>query len=158
MDRKTKRKISYQLTFSESYSDIILNEIADIYDVDKDIVFKGSRKKNIIYAKRMFIYILRNIFGLSLYEIAEITNLHHASVIHHNRKFEFFYGQYIEDTDIFKRVEAKILSVEVDEMIKVLEIKNKEINKELTKLYNIKNEKYVRKERKDLLAKQYKRD
>ena len=43
-------------------------------------------------------------------------------------------------------------------MIKVLEIKNKEINKELTKLYNIKNEKYVRKERKDLLAKQYKRD
>jgi predicted DNA-binding protein YlxM (UPF0122 family) len=153
MDIERKNKINYQLTFSESYSDIILSEIADIYKVDKDVIFKGSRKKNIIYAKRMFIYILRNIFGLSLYEIAEITNLHHASIIHHNRKFEFFYGQYIEDTDIFKRVEAKILSVEVDEMIKVLEAKNKEINKELTKLYNIKNEKYVRKERKDLLAK-----
>jgi|TARA_R100001530_G_scaffold66264_2_gene47405 hypothetical protein len=158
MDKKTKKKIAYQLIFSESYSDIILNEIADIYDVDKNIVFKGSRKKNIINAKRMFIYILRNIFGLTLYEIAEITNLHHASVIHHNRKFEFFYGKYIEDTDIFKRVEAKILSVEIDEMIRVLELKNKEINKELTKLYNIKNQKYVRKERKDLLAKQYKRD
>lgn len=153
MDIKTKNKISYQLTFSESYSDIILSEIADIYDVDKDLIFKGSRKKNIIYSKRMFIYILRNIFGLSLSEIAEITNLHHASVIHHNRKFEFFYGQYIQDTDIFKRVEAKILSVEVDEMIKVLEFKNKQIKKELTKLYNIKNDKYVRKERKDLLAK-----
>lgn len=153
MNTKTKNKISYQLTFSESYSDIILSEIADIYDVDKDLIFKGSRKKNIIYSKRMFIYILRNIFGLSLSEIAEITNLHHASVIHHNRKFEFFYGQYIQDTDIFKRVEAKILSVEVDEMIKVLEFKNKEIKKELTKLYNIKNDKYVRKERKDLLAK-----
>jgi predicted DNA-binding protein YlxM (UPF0122 family) len=153
MDIERKNKINYQLTFSESYSDIILSEIADIYKVDKEVIFKGSRKKNIIYAKRMFIYILRNIFGLSLYEIAEITNLHHASIIHHNRKFEFFYGQYIEDTDIFKRVEAKILSVEVDEMIKVLEAKNKEINKELTKLYNIKNEKYVRKERKDLLAK-----
>ena len=153
MDRKTKRKISYQLTFSESYSDIILNEIADIYDVDKDIVFKGSRKKNIIYAKRMFIYILRNIFGLSLYEIAEITNLHHASVIHHNRKFEFFNGQYVEDTDMFKRVEAKILEVEIDEMISVLETKNYNIHRELTKLYNIKNQKYVRKERKNLLAK-----
>lgn len=153
MEIERKNKINYQLTFSESYSDIILSEIADIYKVDKEVIFKGSRKKNIIYAKRMFIYILRNIFGLSLYEIAEITNLHHASIIHHNRKFEFFYGQYIEDTDIFKRVEAKILSVEVDEMIKVLEIKNNEINKELIKLYNIKNEKYVRKERKDLLAK-----
>jgi len=153
MDIERKNKINYQLTFSESYSDIILSEIADIYKVDKEVIFKGSRKKNIIYAKRMFIYILRNIFGLSLYEIAEITNLHHASIIHHNRKFEFFYGQYIEDTDIFKRVEAKILSVEADEMIKVLEAKNKEINKELTKLYNIKNKKYVRKERKDLLAK-----
>ena len=153
MDIKTKNKISYQLTFSESYSDIILSEIADIYDVDKDLIFKGSRKKNIIYSKRMFIYILRNVFGLTLHEIAEITNLHHASVIHHNRKFEFFYGQYIQDTDIFKRVEAKILSVEVDEMIRVLESKNKQINKELTKLYNIKNDKYVRKERKDLLAK-----
>ena len=158
MDIKTKNKISYQLTFSESYSDIILSEIADIYDVDKDLIFKGSRKKNIIYSKRMFIYILRNVFGLTLHEIAEITNLHHASVIHHNRKFEFFYGQYIQDTDIFKRVEAKILSVEVDEMIRVLESKNKQINKELTKLYNIKNDKYVRKERKDLLAKQHKRD
>ena len=151
-------KITRQLTFSDYYHEIIINEIADIYDVDKDKIFVGGRKKNLIHAKRMFIYILRNMFGLTLYKIAEITNLHHASVIHHNRKFEFFYGKYVEDTDIFKRVEAKILSVEVDEMIKVLELKNEEINKELTKLYNIKNHKYVRKERKDLLAKQYKRN
>ena len=52
MNTKTKNKISYQLTFSESYSDIILSEIADIYDVDKDLIFKGSRKKNIIYSKK----------------------------------------------------------------------------------------------------------
>ncbi len=145
--------ITRQLTFSNYYYDIILNEISEMYDVDKESIFNGSRKKNIICAKRMFIYVLRNMFNLTLYEIAEITNLHHASVIHHNRKFEFFNGQYVEDTDMFKRVEAKILEVEIDEMISVLETKNYNIHRELTKLYNIKNQKYVRKERKNLLTK-----
>ena len=53
---------------------------------------------------------------------------------------------------------AKIKYVKKNEVPRDYRVNCEKIKKELTKLYNIKNEKYVRKERKDLLAKQYKRD
>lgn len=80
-----------RLKFSEYYHNIIVSELSEIYNVERDRMFLGSRKKNIIFAKRMYIFILRNMFDLTLMEIADVTNLHHASVLHHTRKFDFFY-------------------------------------------------------------------
>ena len=74
-----------------------MNEVADIYNVERDRIFLGSREKNIIFAKRLYIYILREMFGLTLTEIANVTNLHHASVIHHSRQFKFFHENYKQD-------------------------------------------------------------
>jgi len=116
-------------------------------------MFLGSRKKNIIFAKRMYIYILREMFGLTLNEIGRVTNLHHASIIHHTRKFEFFYNNYPEDSDAFKRVEDRVIEVEVDEEILGLETQLEQINKSLTKLYKIKKSKNDRQEREGLLTK-----
>ena len=106
-----------RLKFSDYYNNIIMTELADIYEVDKERMFLGSRKKNIIFAKRMYIYILREMFGLTLMEIASVTNLHHSSIIHHTRKFKFFYNNYTEESKLFKRVECKIIEVELDEEI-----------------------------------------
>ena len=145
--------VARKLIFSNYYYEIVINEIAKKYEVDKHKMFGGSRDKNIMNAKRMFIYVLRTMFDLTLQEIAKLTNLHHASIIHHTRKFEFFYGKYVRDTQIYKSVESKVLEVEVDEMIEGLEKKQNEIENELIKLYNIKNQKNVRKERKNLLTK-----
>ena len=142
-----------RLKFSDYYHNIITEELADIYDVDKDRMFLGSRKKNIIFAKRMYIYILREMFGLTLSEIGQVTNLHHASIIHHTRKFEFFYNNYQDDTKAFKRVENKIIEVEVDEEILGLETQLNKINESLTKLYKIKKLKNDRQERESLLTK-----
>ena len=145
--------IRRRLKFSDYYHNIITDELSDIYNIDKDTMFLGSRKKNIIFAKRMYIYILREMFGLTLMEIAAVTNLHHASIIHHTRKFEFFYNNYQDDTDAFKRVENKIIEVEVDEEILGLEIQLKQINESLTKLNKIKKLKNDRQEREGLLTK-----
>jgi len=142
-----------RLKFSDYYHNIITDELADIYDIDKDRMFLGSRKKNIIFAKRMYIYILREMFGLTLSEIGQVTNLHHASIIHHTRKFEFFYNNYQDDTKAFKRVENKIIEVEVDEEILGLETQLNKINESLTKLYKIKKLKNDRQERESLLTK-----
>jgi hypothetical protein len=142
-----------RLKFSDYYHNIITEELADIYDIDKDRMFLGSRKKNIIFAKRMYIYILREMFGLTLSEIGQVTNLHHASIIHHTRKFEFFYNNYQDDTKAFKRVENKIIEVEVDEEILGLETQLNKINESLTKLYKIKKLKNDRQERESLLTK-----
>ena len=145
--RRRRRK------FSEYYHDIILDELADIYSVDKDRIFLGSRQKNIIFAKRLYIYVLREVFCLTLNEIAEATNLHHASVLHHSRQFEFFYNNYIKDTNNFERVENRIIEVEIDEEITGLEQQLDKINESLTKLYKINKLKNERQERENLLTK-----
>jgi len=142
-----------RLKFSDYYHNVITKELADIYNIKQEEMFLGSRRKNIIFAKRMYIYILREMFGLTLSEIGQVTNLHHASIIHHTRKFKFFYNNYQDDTDAFKRVENKIIEVEVDEEILGLETQLKQINESLTKLNKIKKLKDDRKKREGLLAK-----
>ena len=144
--------ITKELKFSEYYNDIILEEIEKMYDVSRDKIFLGSRKKNIIYAKRMYIYVIREVFSLTITEIAELSNLHHASVIHHTRQFEFFYNNYVKDSDDYKRVENRIKEVEVDEEIQGLEKQLKTIKQTLTELYNIKKIKDEREKRESLLT------
>ena len=141
-----------RIKFSDFYHNIIMNEVADIYNVERDRIFLGSREKNIIFAKRLYIYILREMFGLTLTEIANVTNLHHASVIHHSKQFKFFHANYKQDQKNFQRVENKIIEVEVDEEIQGLEKKLKSIKKSLTKLYKIKKLKDEREKIKNLLA------
>ena len=142
-----------RLKFSDYYHNVITKELADIYNIKQKEMFLGSRKKNIIFAKRMYIYILREMFGLTLSEIGRVTNLHHASIIHHTRKFEFFYNNYPEDSDAFKRVEDRVIEVEVDEEILGLETQLEHINESLTKLYKIKKSKNDRQKREGLLTK-----
>jgi len=142
-----------RLKFSDYYHNVITKELADIYNIKQEEMFLGSRKKNIIFAKRMYIYILREMFGLTLSEIGRVTNLHHASIIHHTRKFEFFYNNYPEDSDAFKRVEDRVIEVEVDEEILGLETQLEQINESLTKLYKIKKSKNDRQKREGLLTK-----
>ena len=142
-----------RLKFSDYYHDIIIEEIADIYNVDKDRIFLGSRQKNIIFAKRMYIYVLREMFGLTLSQIAEATNLHHSSIIHHTRQFEFFYNNYVKDTKDFERVENRIIEVEIEEEIEGLEKQHKTIKESLTKLYKINKLKHDREKRENLLTK-----
>ena len=142
-----------RLKFSDYYHNVITKELADIYNIKQEEMFLGSRRKNIIFAKRMYIYILREMFGLTLSEIGRVTNLHHASIIHHTRKFEFFYNNYPEDSDAFKRVEDRVIEVEVDEEILGLETQLEQINESLTKLYKIKKSKNDRQKREGLLTK-----
>ena len=139
-----------RLKFSDYYHNIIIEEIAEIYNVEKERIFLGSRKRNIIFAKRLYIYVLREVFGLTLKQIA---NLHHASVIHHAKQFEFFYNNYIQDTKNFERVENRIIEVEIDEEILGLENKLSTINESLIKLYKINKLKNERQERESLLTK-----
>ena len=41
-----------KLKFSEYYHQIIIKQLSKMYDVKEDEIFLGSRKKNIIFAKR----------------------------------------------------------------------------------------------------------
>lgn len=129
-----------KLKFSNYFHDVIIKELENKFNVKEDEIFLGSRKKNFIQAKRMYIFVLRTIFDLSLEEIGGITNLHHASVLYHYRQVEFFYKTYITDSETYKTILSKIDSVTLDEKIDALEKQNRVNNLELTKLYNLKKQ------------------
>jgi len=92
-------------------------------------------------------------FGLTLKDIAEVTNLHHASIIHHSRQFEFEYNNYRTKNKNFDRVQDRVIEVEIDEEIIGLEQQLEKINKSLTKLYKINKQKHEREKRESLLTK-----
>ena len=140
-----------RLKFSNYFHEVIIEELEKKFNVKESDMFLGSRKKNFIQAKRMYIFVLRTIFDLSLEEIGGITNLHHASVLYHYRQVEFFKRTYITDSETYKKIISKIESVTLDEKIDSLEKQNRVNNLELTKLYNIKKRKNGKK-RKELFT------
>jgi len=136
-----------KLIFSHYFHEVIIKEIEKKFNVKEEEIFLGSRKKNYIQAKRLYIFVLKTIFDLTLHEIGDITNLHHASVLHHYRKVEFFQKIYVLDSEIYKNILAKIESVTLDEKIDALEKQNRVNNLELTKLYNLKKRRNEKREK-----------
>ena len=130
-----------KLKFSDYYHQIIVKQLVKMYDVNEDEIFLGSRKKNIIFAKRLYIFTLREMFGLTVQEIGDVTNLHHSSILHHTRKFEFFYRNYENENSNFKRVSDKVNEIEIDEQIAGLEYRLEEITSTLARLYILNKEK-----------------
>ena len=136
-----------KLKFSNYFHEVIIRELENKFNVKEDEIFLGSRKKNFIQAKRMYIFVLRTIFDLSLEEIGEITNLHHASVLYHYRQVEFFKKIYVLDSELYKKILNRIESVTLDEKIDALEKQNRVNNLELTKLYNLKKRRNEKREK-----------
>ena len=140
-----------RLKFSNYFHEVIIKELEKKFNVKENDMFLGSRKKNFIQAKRMYIFVLRTIFDLSLEEMGGITNLYNALVLYHYRQVEFFKRTYITDSETYKKIISKIESVTLDEKIDSLEKQNRVNKLELTKLYNIKKRKNGKK-RKELLT------
>ena len=130
-----------KLKFSEYYHQIIVKQLVKMYDVNEDEIFLGSRKKNIIFAKRLYIFTLREMFGLTIQEIGDISNLHHSSVLYHTRTFEFFYNNIQRENANFKIIEDRVNDIGIDEQIAGLEGKLEKITEALTRLYKLNKEK-----------------
>ena len=136
-----------KLKFSNYFHEVIVKELETKFNVKESEIFLGSRKKNLIQAKRMYIFVLKTIFDLTLHEIGEITNLHHASVLYHYRQVEFFKKIYVLDSELYKKILNRIESVTLDEKIDALEKQNRVNNLELTKLYNLKKRRNDKREK-----------
>ena len=141
-----------KLKFSEYYHQIIIKQLVKMYDIKEDEIFLGSRKKNIIFAKRLYIFTLRELFGLTIQEIGDIANLHHSSVLYHTRTFKFFYNNIQRENANFKTVSDRINEIGIDEQIDGLEKKLEKLTEALTRLYKLNKEKNVRKKREGLLT------
>ena len=143
MNEENKTK----LKFSHYFHEVIIKELVKKFNVEEDQIFLGSRRKNFIQAKRMYIFVLKTIFDLTLHEIGDITNLHHASVLYHYRQVEFYQKIYVLDSELYKKILSRIESVTLDEKIDALEKQNRVNNLEFTKLYNLKKRRNDKREK-----------
>ena len=157
-----RRRFQGRVKYTRQFYHLILDEAAKTYDVDRDKVFGRSRKQNIILAKRLFIYTLRNLFNLSLSEIAKLTNLHHSSIVYHYETADFNYKHYKEFKLKYLALQTIVLRENVDDAIRLvknsinkLEDEATELRKQLTKLNNIKSNNNDTEKREDLLTEQY---
>ena len=128
------------MKFSDYYNGVLLTEIEEIFGVSRKIMFLGKRNRKIIYAKRMYIAVLRNLFALTYQEIGNLTNLSHASALHHSKVSDFFRGIYIEDEETYKRIKNRLNEVGGEARITQLLQDNAKIKEELLEMYNIKIE------------------
>lgn len=128
------------MKFSDYYNSVLLTELEEIYGVSRKYMFLGRRNRKIIYAKRMYIAVLRNLFGLTYREIGDLSNLSHASAIHHSKVSDFFRGVYVEDEETYKRIKNRLSEVGGEARIDQLLQDNAKIKEELLEMYNIKIE------------------
>lgn len=128
------------MKFSDYYNSVLLTELEEIYGVSRKHMFLGRRNRKIIYAKRMYIAVLRNLFGLTYQEIGDLANLSHASAIHHSKVSDFFRGVYVEDEETYKRIKNRLNEVGGEARITQLLQDNAKIKEELLEMYNIKIE------------------
>tara|TARA_Y100000766_G_scaffold96996_1_gene82751 strand:- start:124 stop:510 length:387 start_codon:yes stop_codon:yes gene_type:complete len=113
-----------------------LKTSCEIYNADKKFVTSNkNRQSSTIKAKRMFLYYLYEYLGIKHNSMKNyIKNLHHASSIHHVKKFKFEKEQYDDVKKSFKKFIAQMQKYNVyggGFYEKRMEIKKliKEINK-----------------------------
>ncbi|TYB87239.1 MAG: chromosomal replication initiator protein DnaA [Kosmotoga sp.] len=68
--------------------EMIISTIENLLDVERKKIFGKSRKKNVVLARQIFIYVLKNEFGRSITEIGKLINRTHSTVIHSLKKIE----------------------------------------------------------------------
>ncbi|MGC9383244.1 MAG: chromosomal replication initiator protein DnaA [Kosmotogaceae bacterium] len=92
--------------------EMIISTIENLLDVERKKFFGKSRKKNVVLARQVFIYVLKNEFGRSITEIGKLINRTHSTVIHSLKKIEKSINSE-EDTsvtDIVNTVVEKVMA------------------------------------------------
>ena len=87
------------------------NSIEIYFDVN---LLDASRKQNVVYAKRLFCKIARDVSKYTFHELAKFLKCHHATIIHHYYNFDAvfdrhkdFYNRFMKTNDIDLKVEVK---------------------------------------------------
>jgi|TARA_R110000803_G_C11937311_1_gene316129 hypothetical protein len=69
---------------------VLQSTICNQYNISAAQLHSGSRKSEIVSAKRMLFFFARKHFKKTYQNIADMFGMNHASVIHHERKMEGF--------------------------------------------------------------------
>jgi chromosomal replication initiator protein len=88
--------------------EVILEETAKFYDLDPATITGSSRKSDIVLARQVSMYIIRNLTTLSLPEVGKIYGQHHTTVMHSVDKIEKSIHSNTELKEVIRDIKANI--------------------------------------------------
>jgi len=112
-----------------------VNEIKNFIEEQMGLenIFKNTRRRDYVDARRILFYILRNKFLLTYQEIGDISNRNHATIIHAQKDFKFLiksdvvlssvYEKSLEKSDV---ILYKPLMTRKEQILKKIEMLNQE--------------------------------
>ena len=74
-------------------------------EMEIDNIFKKTRRREYVDARRILFYILRNNFLLTYFEIGRISKRDHATIIHAIKDFDYIISNEGTLTDLDKKIE-----------------------------------------------------
>ncbi|MFW6120199.1 MAG: chromosomal replication initiator protein DnaA [Petrotogales bacterium] len=92
--------------------EMIISTIEKLINVERKMIFGKSRRKDVVLARQILIYILKKEFGRSITEIGKLINRTHSTVIHSLNKIEKSISANDDSnvSDIVNRVVAKVMA------------------------------------------------
>ena len=132
----------YKLELTKERDDKIIEEICSRYNLNWSSVLSKSRVGVIVDARRLYCGLLRNIFGLTFLEIAEILNKNHATIMHNISKHDIFVKILKSYKRNYEEIESSLMLGDNYYEHEVLSVERKmnELSERLIQLIEMKNE------------------
>ena len=132
----------YKLELTEERHYKIKSEISLRYNLGWGSIESRSRKGIVVDARRLYCGLLRNIFGLTFHEIANILNKNHATIIHNIKKHDIFVRILKSYKKNYEEIESSLMLGDNYYEHEVIEVERRidSLSKRLNDLIEKKNE------------------
>ena len=129
------------MKFTDTKNKFILDYIEDKMGVSADKIKSRVRLREIVDARRLYMYVLREAFGIPFMKIGQLTNNHHSTVIANYKRFEDFSEIYPKITSLpYKDIcfQLDMMSNTIEGQVNDLKEQVILINQKIDKLLTIK--------------------
>ena len=136
------------MELTKNKDEFIFQYIEDNFGVSKGQITSKIRKREIVDSRRLYMYVLREKFGMTFIDIGRKTNNHHATVISNYKMFEDFSRIYPKITVLpYKDIcfQLDLMDDSIEEHVANLKEQIVVINQKIDELLTIKQLKNGRK-------------
>ena len=127
--------------FTDKKDSFIYEYIYEKMGVTKEQISSKSRLREVVDSRRLYMYLLRNYFGLTFHKIGRLVGNDHSSVIANCKRFEEYQHIYPKITDLpYKDMcfQLDIMNNSIDNQVEDLKEQIILINQKIDKLITIK--------------------
>lgn len=129
------------MEFKERHNQFLFDYIYEKTGVTRKQILSPLRKREVVDSRRLYMYVLRNYFGLTFMKIAQLTLHDHSTIVAGCKKFEYLSSVYPKLTTLpYKDIcfNLDMMKDTVDGQVEDLKEQIILINQKIDKLLTIK--------------------